>query len=64
MFSLTKYKDDGTKESIEFEVLELALREAETCKETKFELESDNVFLHMTGEKRDNDHIDWQTVPD
>jgi hypothetical protein len=65
MFSLTKHKDDGTKKSTPFEELKDALIEAETCKETRFELESDIwKSFHIAGEKRDNGYIDWQTISD
>lgn len=64
MFSLTKYKDDGTKKSKLFEELEDALIEAKTCKETSFEIESNtSESFHVVGEKKDNGYIDWKTVP-
>jgi hypothetical protein len=63
MFNLIKHKSNGKEKSEKFKVLEGALKEAETCKETKFELKSDIwKSFHIAGEKRDNGYIDWQTV--
>ena len=65
MFTLTKHKSNGKEKSIKFKKLEDALIEAETCKETRFELESDIwKSFHIAGEKRDNGYIDWQTISD